>query len=137
MALITKYPIDSTHAKLYRGDPWAIRYRISDQPDPEVAAEPRDLTGTFWRAHIRATENGALLGAWTVEIEGDQGVEDERGWLLLTCDQADTRFTVPSIMWDLEQVSDDDDDEATESLGTVWKVTRAPIIGDVSWVVAD
>jgi hypothetical protein len=136
MTAITRYPVVADHDALYRGDPQSIGVRVTTNTGTVEAPVlvPRALAGTFWRAHVRDSEDGALLCKWTVVVLEDEigaGPSDV-GWLAMSMDDVTARALVDGCMWDLEQVTNAADDATTHSLGTFWKVRAATVIEDVS-----
>lgn len=136
MTAVTRYPIDPDHSPLYRGDPQSISIRVSTNTGTDDAPvwTPRELAGTFWRAHVRSHEDGSLICKWDVTVLEDEPspAPDATGRLLLSMTDTTSRLLVDGCMWDLEEVTNDADDETTHSLGTLWKVRSAKVVEDVS-----
>lgn len=136
MTAITRYPVDASHDPLYRGDPQSISVTIKDNVGTEDVPvwQERELAGTFWRAHVRSSEDASLLTRWDVIVLEDLpgATPADVGKLLLSMSDVESRNLINGCQWDLEQVDNDADDDTTHSLGTYWKVRAARVEKDVS-----
>jgi hypothetical protein len=124
--MITNYPIDSRHKPIVRGDPLAITIRLRHKL-PDDSTEPIDITGTFWRSHVRESADKPLLARFLCTI-----IDGPGGVLSMAMSSIDTAELFDGVRWDLEQVSDGNDDDGTLSLGTWWIVQHATVVKDLS-----
>lgn len=120
MAATSIYPVEGP--AIVRGDPLTIPVDIT------INGVPEDVSGWFWRAHIRRSADAKLIMEFSISVTTPPGGSvPNRVLLSLTPDQ--TRELRTGMTFDLEQL---DNATTPDSLRTWWICTRMVVVKDVS-----
>jgi hypothetical protein len=127
VAVRSEYPTAGKDGDpIVRSDPLTIAVDINRKVDG--VKTPIDITGWFWRAHIRRSPNAALVTEFSFDVDTPPGGTVPNR-LLMSLAEDQTALLKTGMVFDLEQLTG----HATPTtIRTWWICTRMWVAQDVS-----